>query len=38
MCLDASSFTVLLLIAVSRDNRSILDTTETTRKFPASLK
>jgi hypothetical protein len=38
MCLDAGSFTVLLLIRVSRDNRSILDTTEPTRKFSASLK
>jgi hypothetical protein len=31
MCLDTRSFTVFLLIAVSRDNRSILDTTEPTR-------
>jgi hypothetical protein len=38
MCLDARSFTVLLLIAMSRDHRSILDTTETARQFPASLK
>jgi hypothetical protein len=31
MCLDARSFTVLLLIRVSRDHRSILNTTEPTR-------
>jgi hypothetical protein len=38
MCLDARSFSVFLLIRVSRNNRSILDTTETAGKFSASLK
>jgi hypothetical protein len=38
MCFDTRSFTVLLLIGVSRDNRSILDATETAGEFSASLK
>jgi hypothetical protein len=38
MCLDARSFTVFLLITMSRNNRSILDTTEPAGEFPASLK
>jgi hypothetical protein len=37
MCLDAGSFTVFLLIRVSGDNCSILDTTKTTGKISASL-